>query len=89
MSFTEKQHVQIANHPRSPQGQTEPELLCSSPPPSFFVTIFKQATISYKFILKELSSQMLSFITFKSVRKIRLFFTEALLSENGNALKGH
>ncbi len=33
MSFTEKGHVQIANNPRSPQCQTEPELLCSSSPP--------------------------------------------------------
>ncbi len=33
ISFTEKRHVQIANNPRSPQCQTEPELLCSSPPP--------------------------------------------------------
>jgi hypothetical protein len=47
------------------------------------------ATISYKFILRELLYQMLYFITFKSARKIHLFFTEALLSENGNALKGH
>ncbi len=28
------------NNPRSPQWQTEPELLCSSPPRSFFVTIY-------------------------------------------------
>jgi hypothetical protein len=38
--FTEKQHVQMANNPRSPQCQTEPELMCPSRPPSFFVTIY-------------------------------------------------
>jgi hypothetical protein len=36
--FTEKQHIQIANNPQSPQCQTEPELLCPSWPPSFFTT---------------------------------------------------
>jgi hypothetical protein len=36
----QKVHVQIANNPRSPQCHTEPELLCSSRPPSFFVTIY-------------------------------------------------
>ncbi len=34
MSFTEKRQVQIANNPRLPQCQAEPELL-SSPPPNF------------------------------------------------------
>ncbi len=40
MSFTEKQHVQIYNNPRSPQCHTEPELLCPSQPPSYFITIY-------------------------------------------------
>jgi hypothetical protein len=31
--LTQKLHVQIANNPRSPQCQTEPELLSSSQPP--------------------------------------------------------
>jgi hypothetical protein len=38
--LTQKLHVQIANNPRSPQCQTEAELLSSSRPPSFFVTIY-------------------------------------------------
>jgi hypothetical protein len=40
MSFTEKQHIQIYNNPRSPQCHTEPELLCPSQPPSYFITIY-------------------------------------------------
>ncbi len=40
MSFTEKQHVQIYNNPRLPQCHTEPELLCPSCPPSYFITIY-------------------------------------------------
>jgi hypothetical protein len=35
--LTQKLHVQIANKPRSPQCQTEAELLSSSQPPQFFV----------------------------------------------------
>jgi hypothetical protein len=38
--FTEKRHVQIANNHRSPQCQTEAELLFLSQPLSFFVTIY-------------------------------------------------
>jgi hypothetical protein len=38
--FAEKWHVQIANNPRSPQCQTEAELLFPSRPLSFFVTIY-------------------------------------------------
>jgi hypothetical protein len=38
--LTEKQHVQIANNPRSPQCQTEAELLFPSRLLSFFVTIY-------------------------------------------------
>jgi hypothetical protein len=33
--LTQKLHVQIANNPRSPQCQTEAELLSSSQPPNF------------------------------------------------------
>jgi hypothetical protein len=55
--FTKKQHVQMANNPRSPQCQTEPELICPSQSPSFFVTIylFKAWYLrGYKSILKSL-----------------------------------
>jgi hypothetical protein len=38
--LTQKVHVQIANNLRSPQCQTEAELLSSSRPPLFFVTIY-------------------------------------------------
>jgi hypothetical protein len=38
--LTQKQHVQISNNPRSPQGQTNAELLSPSRPTSFLVTIY-------------------------------------------------
>jgi hypothetical protein len=58
MSFTEKQHFQIANKPQSPQCQTEPELLYSSPPPLFF---------RYHLPLKELQYEFVSFCNTFSV----------------------
>ncbi len=59
MSFTQKQHVQIANNPGSPQCQTEAVLLCSSPSPSFFgyhlsLTIenrYNEFIVQYSFLL--------------------------------------
>jgi hypothetical protein len=40
MSFTEKQHVQTANNPRSPQSYTNAQRLLASQPTLFFVTIY-------------------------------------------------
>ncbi len=40
--LTQKWHVQIAYNLPSPQSQTKAQLLSSSRPPSFFVTIYRQ-----------------------------------------------
>jgi hypothetical protein len=51
MSFTENQYVQIANNPRLPQCQTEPELLCSSLSPYFSLQLTFKAMLSKRMIL--------------------------------------
>ena len=43
--FTEKQHVQTANNPRSPQSCTNAQRLLASQPTLFFVTIYLQLKI--------------------------------------------
>jgi hypothetical protein len=40
ISFTEKQHVQTANNPLSPQSYTNAQRLLASQPTLFFVTIY-------------------------------------------------